>query len=137
MPKLIHKDKITRLKTYNYTTRHDNLAKNIGLNKVYKTKKELMEDAGYKDTNATSNVVSISKMLREEGEDLKSVAKIKAIRDKSEDEKNILASAKMILDITGAFKEVAEKTISITKDVEPTEDEKRELDEAFNEAVKP
>lgn len=137
MPKLVHKTKIERQKTYNYTERHDRLQKNVG-SKLYKSKSELMRDSGYKDVNGTNNVASISNLIRETGEHVKSLDKLLKIRDNSKIERNIIDTAKIVLDIAGAFKEVPEKVenININKDVNPTTEEIAELNAAIAEYKK-
>ena len=65
MPRLVHKTKVERQKNWNYTERHDKLQKNLRSGKIYATKKEVMIDAGYSQTDSVDNMSGAQKLLHE------------------------------------------------------------------------
>lgn len=65
MPKLVHKDKVTRLKTYNYTEKHDKLQKNLSSGKVYPSKSQALLDAGYSQVDSPDNSKGVQELVKD------------------------------------------------------------------------
>lgn len=86
MPKLKHKDKVERQKSFNYTAKHDELAKKIEQVKngelEVNSPTELMKEAGYKAPSDAVSQPGVQEILRREWP---AIERIKQTRDIAND----------------------------------------------------